>query len=290
MASREDGQPLAAALWVTAMAAAWLGQEQTCRDAASRGQAVSHETGDGLFDMACKVAVGFLELTLGRPEAAWPLLAAACEALERQGFREPSCFPALPLAVEAAVAVGDGSEARRLLARLAEQGELLNSRWADASVLRCQGHLVAEEDPTRAVGLFETAGEAFDALGLPLEFARCLLARGTVLRRVGQKSAARAHLSHALGLFVEADARVLADAARAEIARIGGRGPGDSSILTASERQVAELVVRGLSNKQVAARMTVSVKTVESHLTHIYQKLGVRSRTALAASLAGRHL
>ncbi|HEV7196770.1 MAG TPA: AAA family ATPase, partial [Pedococcus sp.] len=143
MASREDGQPLAAALWVTAMAAAWLGQEQTCRDAASRGQAVSHETGDGLFDMACKVAVGFLELTLGRPEAAWPLLAAACEALERQGFREPSCFPALPLAVEAAVAVGDGSEARRLLARLAEQGELLNSRWADASVLRCQGHLVA---------------------------------------------------------------------------------------------------------------------------------------------------
>ena len=70
--------------------------------------------------------------------------------------------------------------------------------------------------------------------------------------------------------------------AREELARVAGRAPS-SGALTSTERRVAELVAQGLQTKQVAAELFVSPKTVEGHLTKIYGKLGVRSRTELAA-------
>jgi DNA-binding CsgD family transcriptional regulator len=79
---------------------------------------------------------------------------------------------------------------------------------------------------------------------------------------------------------------VWAERAQAELARVGGRPPS-SGALTATERRVAELVAEGLQTKQVAGRLFVSPKTVEGHLSRIYEKLGVRSRTELARRLAG---
>ncbi len=67
-----------------------------------------------------------------------------------------------------------------------------------------------------------------------------------------------------------------------ELARVPGRRRDDSAALTETERRVAELVAQGLSNKQVAAALFVTVRTVEAALTRIYRKLGVRSRTELA--------
>lgn len=78
-----------------------------------------------------------------------------------------------------------------------------------------------------------------------------------------------------------------AERATAELGRVGGRPPG-SGALTTSERRVAELVAEGLQTKQVAARLFVSPKTVEGHLSRIYGKLGVRSRTELAHRLGER--
>ena len=95
---------------------------------------------------------------------------------------------------------------------------------------------------------------------------------------------AREALHSALAIFQELGAPLWAEKARAELARIGGRAPtGDE--LTPTERRIAELVAEGKTNKEVAASLVVSDRTVESALTQIYRKLEVRSRTELARKI-----
>src|SRR5439155_532235 len=110
--------------------------------------------------------------------------------------------------------------------------------------------------------------------------ARALLALGVVRRRERQKLAARDAISAALAGFEELGAAGWAERARQELGRIGGRTREDG--LTAAERRVAALVVEGRTNQEVAAALFVAERTVANHLTHIYAKLGVRSRTQLA--------
>ena len=120
-----------------------------------------------------------------------------------------------------------------------------------------------------------------DGVPIPLELGRSRLAYGSALRRARQKAAARTALQDAARDFDAIGARVWAERARAELARVGGRPPS-SGALTPTERRVAELVAQGLQTKEVAARLFVSPKTVEGHLSRIYGKLGVASRTELA--------
>jgi DNA-binding NarL/FixJ family response regulator len=141
-------------------------------------------------------------------------------------------------------------------------------------VLAAEGDLDAAE---RALAEAVAAGEAVPR---PLERARSLLALGTIQRRRKRKQAARATLGHALELFDELGAPLWAERARREIGRIGGRIPYDHE-LSATEEQIAELVRVGHSNKQIAATLHLSVKTVEWNLSKIYRKLGVHSRTQL---------
>ena len=120
---------------------------------------------------------------------------------------------------------------------------------------------------------------------MPVERGRTLLALGAVQRRLKQRSAARKTLADALGLFEQArGAGCGRPRARAEQARVSGRAPGPGG-LTETEQRVAELVAQGLSNRQVAAELFVTVRAVESTLTKAYAKLGVRSRTQLASLL-----
>jgi DNA-binding NarL/FixJ family response regulator len=106
---------------------------------------------------------------------------------------------------------------------------------------------------------------------------------GRVLRQSRRRSEARETLVAARDAFAALHAVTWIDRCDEEIARLGGRSPSGSK-LTASERRVAELVAEGLSNKEVAVRLVVTVRTVEAHLSRVYAKLGVRSRTALAAA------
>jgi DNA-binding CsgD family transcriptional regulator len=92
-------------------------------------------------------------------------------------------------------------------------------------------------------------------------------------------------LATALAMFEELGARLWAERAREELARVGGRAPAGDA-LTPTERRIAELVAEGLTNREVAATLFVTPKTVESALTRIYRKLDVRSRTELARRLA----
>jgi DNA-binding NarL/FixJ family response regulator len=124
-----------------------------------------------------------------------------------------------------------------------------------------------------------------DAAPFPLERGRTLLCLGTVRRQAQRKRSAGEALEQALAIFEALGARLWAEKARAELKRIGGR-PRPSNELTATERRVAELAARDRSNKEIAAELFMGVSTVEAHLSRVYRKLGIRSRTGLAARIA----
>jgi DNA-binding CsgD family transcriptional regulator len=122
------------------------------------------------------------------------------------------------------------------------------------------------------------------ALAMPFEHGRTLYVRGQTHRRAGHRRAARADLDGASHIFAELGASAWLSRAAAEVGRIGGRAPtGDA--LSTSERRVAERAASGLSNREIAAELMVSIRTVESQLSAVFRKLDVRSRGQLAAAL-----
>ena len=188
-------------------------------------------------------------------------------------------------AIEALIAGGELEPARNYLDAHETSAQRVGSPWARASAARCRGLLAAAEgDPPAAFAAFDRALAELDGLSFPLERGRTLLCLGTVRRQVQQKRLAREALDQALAIFEELGARLWADKARAELARISGRTPA-SEELTETERRVAELAAQGRTNKQIAAELYMGLSTVESHLSHVYRKLGVR-RAELAARLA----
>jgi DNA-binding NarL/FixJ family response regulator len=102
-------------------------------------------------------------------------------------------------------------------------------------------------------------------------------------RRAKCKSAARESLGQALSIFERLGAPLWTAKADREISRIATRPPADG--LTETERRIAALIARGHTNREVAATMFVTENTVQTHVRHIFQKLGIRSRTELAARL-----
>jgi DNA-binding NarL/FixJ family response regulator len=127
---------------------------------------------------------------------------------------------------------------------------------------------------------------------MPFERARTLLCEGETLRRMRHAAAARPPLREALGVFDGLGARPWAARAERELAATGGHpvagsdGAPDLDGLTPQEFQIARAVAEGMSNTEVAGVLFVSRKTVEAHLTRVYRKLGLRSRTELARSFA----
>ena len=121
----------------------------------------------------------------------------------------------------------------------------------------------------------------------PFELGRTLLARGQALRRTKKWRPARDSLGRSLEIFEQLGAALWADKARGEMGRIGGRAPAPVD-LTPTEQQVADLVASGLTNREAAYALFLSVSTVEANLRRIYKKLGVRSRTELSRMLSDR--
>jgi DNA-binding CsgD family transcriptional regulator len=132
-----------------------------------------------------------------------------------------------------------------------------------------------------ALSALEEALQHHAKLAEPFELARTLLVLGAVRRRAGMRRAARQALENALAICDELAAVLWSQRVRDELGRISGRAPGRLA-LTPTERRVAELVAEGRTNREVAATLYLSPRTVESNLTRIYRKLDVRSRTELA--------
>jgi len=118
----------------------------------------------------------------------------------------------------------------------------------------------------------------------PFELARTLLALGSVQRQAQHKRAARQSLDRAAEIFEWLGARLWLDNTHAELRRIGGRVTHESR-LSETERQIVELVVAGRRNREVAAQLSLSPNTIAWNLSKVYRKLGVSSRTELAATI-----
>jgi DNA-binding CsgD family transcriptional regulator len=277
-------QPVSAALYAAALADVYRGHVDEARVAAERGLELARGVRDTIFDIQNEGVLGFLHLSLGEARAAADLLAPLWPRLAELGYGEPSVFPVLPNAIHALLEAGDRPQAEALLGQLEERGRALDSAWALSQAARLRALVAAETGRTdEALALIDEALALHERMPGPFERGRTLLARGVVLRRARRKRDAREALGQALSIFDELGTPLWAERARVELARIGGRtATGD---LTATERRVAELVARGRSNKDVAAQLFITPRTVEGHLTRIYEKLGVRSRGELAHRL-----
>lgn len=280
---RADDTGVHAALYAAALVDAHLGRHEQGRTAAEQATSLAHAAGDWIFESQALAVLGFLELSLGRPAEAVTILEPLAHRLVDAGLGDPSVWVgALPNALEALIAIGELERARPLLVTLEAQGAALPGPWTRARAARAAGLLAeAEGRGEEAVAALE---RALAEAEIPFERGRTLLALGTVQRRRRHRRVARERLEEAKRVFDNLDAALWAAQARTELARIGGRTRSPTE-LTAGEQRIAELVAEGKTNKEVAAILVVTDRTVESALTQIYRKLDVRSRTELARKL-----
>jgi DNA-binding CsgD family transcriptional regulator len=214
-------------------------------------------------------------------------LRSVWEHTQRVGVEDPAVFPVAPDLVEALAELGELEEASTVTARLGELAERQSHPWGRASAQRCVGVVeLARAYDERAVTALEEAEQEYGRLGLVFDRGRTLLALGRAQRRSRQWGDARQTLERAVAVFDQIGSVGWCEAAGSELARAGARRPRSGGALTPTERRVAELAAQGLSNKEIARTLVVTVGTVEFHLSNVYRKLDVRSRARLAAQLA----
>jgi DNA-binding CsgD family transcriptional regulator len=279
------GQLTSALSYACGLAALQEGRADQARACARRGLELSAGAGDRTYLFGNEALLGAIDLACGDYAAAAARLRPLTARLPWVG-RRPNSQHVLPDTAEALIAIGQLDQARVLLDEMAVG---IQEPVTAASYSRCRGALAA------ACGDLDAAvAELAEALRLhdqsdpqPLERGRTLLMLGAVRRRLKQRGAARQNLAEAAGIFEDIGAALWAQRARAELARVSGRAPA-SGELTVAELRVAELVAQGLTNRQAAAELFLSVRAIESTLTKVYAKLGVRTRTQLAGHLHGR--
>jgi DNA-binding CsgD family transcriptional regulator len=215
------------------------------------------------------LALGLLELSLGRVDAAAEIYRQLLPSWVSRLTNVAGGRGVLDV-VEASAAVGDVEQAAKLAAAVPDDAH--ERPLAQACVAAASGELV------RAIELVRST----EPSPAPFRRAREQLLLGRLLRQARRRREARAALEAARAGFLALEAPLWAERAADELASLGGRSPAGAS-LTGAERRVAELVASGLSNKEVAARLVITVRTVEWHLSKVYEKLGVASRSALAA-------
>jgi DNA-binding CsgD family transcriptional regulator len=261
-----------------ALIAASQGDEDRCRDLIERARAITATHPMSLIDDAARWVLGVLELAAGHAEPALAQL-------------EPIVHPVVALLasldrIEAATRAGRREPAQRWLDELAAFAAASEAPWARARLAHCRAALAtaAEASETFYVEpLAEYAGAE-----RPFERARSELAYGEFLRRQRRRVDAREHLRAALETFDELNAKPWADRARSELRASGEtargrREPSARDQLTPQELQVARFVSQGLSNREVGAQLFLSPRTVDFHLRNVFAKLGISSRTELAA-------
>jgi len=191
-------------------------------------------------------------------------------------------YTVLPWRTDAALSLGEPERGRQLVEHELALSLRAAAHGAIGRVLRLQG-LMAGGEP--GMELLRQAGTCSAAGGETLERAQALIELGAVLRRQGERVRCRVPLSEALEVAIRCGATAQAARARDELAASGARRPGKltsgPASLTPSERRITEHASSGLTNTQIAQALFVTPKTVEYHLRHVYQKLGISGRTQL---------
>jgi DNA-binding CsgD family transcriptional regulator len=215
------------------------------------------------------------------------LLISVWDHTVKEGIDDPGAFPVAADLVEALVAGNDAVGAAEVWERLLRLATDQRHPWGTVTAERCAAVLRLAQGVDGAADALLDSAVAYDRLGLGFDRARTLLFAGRALRRAGKRSAARRALEDAEAAFAAAGSVGWAAAARRELAQVSGRRSGGENELTPSEQRVVDLAARGHSNKEIAAQLSVSVYTVEAHLSHAYAKLGVRSRGQLTRLTRG---
>ena len=263
---------------------ALLGRHLDCEEHAHRVLELAPRVGALHMPPFAWYALGLSALTTGRAEEAIEALERAREIL---GGVPAVVLFVEPDLIEANLRAGRIASARDLLEAFERKASRSEHELELMAVARCRG-LLADEAHTDAV--YVEAFRLCDGARWPLERARCHLAYGERLRRSGQRVAARTQLRNALETFDRIGAAGFAERARQELRATGEtlrtRTDDEPERLTTQELQTALLVARGATNREAAASLFLSPKTVEKHLSSAYRKLGVRSRSELARRLA----
>jgi len=261
------------------------GRVEAARSAIADVLAAARREGDTWAVSSLEPLLGMLALSLGDDAAAAAHMREATRLRDEMGQASPRRFDAD--LVEALVGLGDLTAAAAVADAMDRRAETFRLHSAKALAHRARALIVAAQgDPAEAVELIDRALAEHDIVPIPFDRARTLLALGRIRRRRRERAAAVDAFGKALATFEALGAAVWADRARAELERVTlRRAHGDR--LTEGERRVAELVASGHTNREVAATLYVSPKTVEANLARAYSKLGIRSRAQLGAALEG---
>jgi DNA-binding CsgD family transcriptional regulator/tetratricopeptide (TPR) repeat protein len=274
-------------LTTAAFVAANLGDAEACTRHAEQARAIALRL-DLTSTLACaEQALGFLALGGGDAATAVEHLERAREHTRRFGSRDPSFLYTHADLAEAYVRAGRSADAAALTDELAAGAVETGGVWAAAATARCR--LLVDGDD-RLDEHIAAALAAHARLAQPFELARTRLCAGEQLRRARRRADARPHLTAAYVTFAALGAKPWATRAAHELRAAGGRR-GERSpnvgVLTARERDVCKLVAGGATNREVAAALHMSPRTVEHHLRMSYRKLGVRSRTEMTSRFGG---
>jgi DNA-binding CsgD family transcriptional regulator len=268
----------AAAQGLLALLFALRGDEDACRDAAERALAVARPRGLALAASASSYALGLLDLGQGRPAEAVDRFAAI---VTRSDSHPIYRLVTVPDFAEAAARAGRPDLARGPLETFAAWAAVTRAPWSLAATERTRALLGPPEEAEARLR------EALRLDASPLYRARTELLLGEHLRRARRTTDARPHLRAAREAFAQLGAAPWAARAATELRATGEtvrrRDEGGLSELTPQELQITRLVAGGATNREVAAQLFVSPKTVEYHLGKVFTKLGVASRTELAA-------
>ena len=278
---RGRGQNLVPRAWLAAL----RGDLEAARADASEGLRLSLGYLDRLAAAGSRAVLGFVELSDGRPDAAVEHLREVVRFLRDFRTAEPGLVPFVADAVEALVATGLLDEAQAIVDDDLLMGRRAPGGWLHAAPLRGAAALLAARgDLVGAAALLEKAVATGALASQPFERARSLVVLGEVERRRKRRAQARVHLTEAKAAFDVLGARIWAERTALEAARLGSAAAAASE-LTPTEARVAEMVAAGMTNRQAADRMFVSVKTIEANLSRVYRKLGIRSRADLVRLL-----
>jgi DNA-binding CsgD family transcriptional regulator len=247
----------------------------------------------GMDEWPARLALGIAGVATGRFGAALPHLLHLDAAKREAGIGEPRLLPHSWDLIEALAGNGQLAEASTALDRLEAQAATSGGQCSAGAAARCRALLLAADGQLDdAVAAAQRSLSLLDGPSLHFERGRTLLVLGQLHRRRKEKRLATAALDEALATFTELQSAAWAARTEAELGRIPGRraaaasGRAATDSLTATEQMIARLAAGGLSNREIADRVFLSTKTVEVNLTRIYRKLGVRSRSALAARYA----
>ena len=274
--------PRAVALLLRAAIASYRGHEQKARDDAQAALALAAQCEANFVAVWPRTTLGFLEISLGNYAAALDVLQPlVAMATAMPMSTEIFVTPFLPDAAEALIQLGRAGEAEPLVDALETNGLRLDRPWMLACGGRCRALLLAcRGDLGGATTAAQRALVEHDRLPMPFERARTQLVLGQLQRRQRHREQAAATIGTALAAFEAVGTPLWAERARVELERVNVRA-ARADALTDAELRIAELVASGKTNREVAAALFVSAKTVEVHLSRIYRKLGIRSRSEL---------